>query len=92
MRGGVCLYIAGDGGGVCLYIAGGGGGRAVQYLGLPGDGRHVADLLGPQGVDDGALPHVGVADEPNADLLLISVELGGEEEMLYVSLLKWLHY
>ena len=43
-------------------------------LGLPRDGRHLAHLLAPQGVDDGTLPDVRVADESHADLLPVRVQ------------------
>ena len=40
-------------------------GDVLPDLGLPRDGRHLADLLLLERVDDGALAHVGVADEAN---------------------------
>ncbi len=43
------------------------------HLGLPGNGGHTADLLGPESVDDGALAHIRVADQPHADLLPVLV-------------------
>lgn len=63
--------------------------KRPAHLGLPGDGGHVADLFGAQGVDYGALAHVGVTDEPHADLLLIAMELQRQntpspEETVYV--------
>ena len=45
-------------------------------LGLPRDGRDLADGLGPQGVDHARLADVGVADDAHADLLGLAVELG----------------
>lgn len=36
----------------------------------------VTHLLLLEGVDDGALPHVGVTNDANADLLLVRVQLG----------------
>lgn len=47
------------------------GSVAWPHLGLPSEGRHIADLLGAQRVDDGALAHIGVPNESHADLLLI---------------------
>ena len=49
--------------------------QCMAYLGFSSNGRHLADLLGSQGVDDGALAHVGVADKPHADLLLVHMQL-----------------
>ena len=46
-------------------------------LGLAGYRGHLADFLGPQRVDDGALAHVWVTDEADADLLLVDVQLCG---------------
>jgi len=51
-------------------------GRETEwYLGFTRDGCHLADLLLLQGVDDGALSDVRVANQTNADLLLITVQL-----------------
>lgn len=50
----------------------------AYYLGFSCEGRYVADLLGSQCVDDGALAHVGVANEAHTDLLLIRVQLTGQ--------------
>lgn len=54
--------------------------RRKHHLGFSGDGRHVADFLGAQRVDDGTLAHVGVTDEAHADLFLVRVELREDEE------------
>ena len=45
------------------------------YLGLSWDGRHFADGLFPQRVDNGRLADVGVPDEADADGLLVLVEV-----------------
>lgn len=47
----------------------------VRYLGFSSKGCHVADLLRPQRVDDGALSHIGIANETYTYLLLVCVEL-----------------
>lgn len=44
-------------------------------FGLTGDGRHLADFLAAQGVDDGRFSNIRVADETHADLLLVAVQL-----------------
>jgi hypothetical protein len=53
----------------------------LSYLGLSGDGSDLADLLAAQGVDDGALAHVGVTHHPHADLLLVLQHQHKEKEM-----------
>ena len=50
-------------------------GSGDSYLGLAGNGCRLADFLPPQSVDDGALADVRVADEADADLLLVQVQL-----------------
>jgi hypothetical protein len=51
-------------------------GDVLPNLGLPGQWCHIADLLLLERVDDARLAHVGVADEANADLLLVGMQVG----------------
>jgi len=46
----------------------------LPHLGLARNRRSLADLLTTQRVDDGALAHVGVSNEANTDLLLLSMQ------------------
>ena len=46
----------------------------LPHLGLARNRRSLADLLTTERVDDGALAHVGVPNEANADLLLLSMQ------------------
>lgn len=48
----------------------------LPHLGLPGDGRHGADALFAERVDDGGFAGVRVSDEPDGDLLAIRVQGG----------------
>ena len=50
-----------------------------MYLCFTCDGGHVADLLGAQCVYHRALANVWIANEPHADLLLVSVQLFKEK-------------
>ena len=50
-------------------------GDVLPDLGLTWDGRDLAHLLLPQGIDDGRLAGVGVADEADGYLLAVLVQL-----------------
>lgn len=52
-------------------------GDVLPDLGFTGDGSHIADLLLLEGVDNGRLADVGVANEADRDLLAVREE-GGE--------------
>ena len=47
----------------------------AAYLGFAGNRGRFADLVRLKGVDDRALAHIGIPDEPDADLLLVAVKL-----------------
>mmetsp|Transcript_5080 Transcript_5080/g.8734 ORF Transcript_5080/g.8734 Transcript_5080/m.8734 type:complete len:202 (-) Transcript_5080:901-1506(-) len=49
-------------------------GDVLPNLGLPGNRSDFADFLGAEGVDDGALAHVGVAHKAHGNVLLVLVE------------------
>lgn len=49
--------------------------QTPTHLCLARDWGHFADVVGLECVDDGALPDVRIADKPDADLLLVRVQL-----------------
>lgn len=51
-------------------------GDVLPDFGLPRDRGHFADDFGLQGVNDGGLSGVWIADETNADLFLVVVQFG----------------
>ena len=47
----------------------------LPHLGLARDGGNSAHLFAAQGIDDGTLANIGVADKTNRNLLFVRVEV-----------------